>query len=234
MSGIPRPDGLTDGRVWQNPDGPRRTPHLFGLAHTHPLHWSADRDESQDFEYTIRGKLMQGRGLTTAAMKGNELEETMSGRSKDLDALALYTNSFGFRLSPHIPAAGKLSPEAERGKSLFFNKDTNCASCHSGPYYSDSSLTKPFKLHDVGTGDGENEKLGPSFDTPTLLGVYRMGPYLHDGRAKTLDDVLTINPGDKHGKTSQLTKGQRDELVAFLKSLPYEMPPLETANTVKK
>ena len=36
----------------------RRTA-LFGVAHTHPLHWSADRDEVQDFEYTIRGRLMQ-------------------------------------------------------------------------------------------------------------------------------------------------------------------------------
>ena len=49
-----------DGRVWQNPEGLRKTPPLFGLAHTHPLHWSADRDEVQDFEYTIRGQLMRG------------------------------------------------------------------------------------------------------------------------------------------------------------------------------
>lgn len=228
------PDGLTDGRVWQNPEGPRRTPHLFGLAHTHPLHWSSDRDEVQDFEYTIRGKLMQGRGLYSGSMKGNELEEVMAGKSKDLDAMALYTNSFGFSLSPHIPAPGKLSPEAERGKALFLNQDTKCASCHSGPYYTDSSLIKPFKLHDVGTGGGENEKLGPGYDTPTLLGVYRMGPYLHDGRAKTLDEVLTKNPGDKHGKTSHLSKKERDDLVAFLKSLPYEMPPEKTPNTVTK
>ena len=38
------PDGLHDGRVWQNPEGPRKTPNLFGMAHTHPLHWSGDRD----------------------------------------------------------------------------------------------------------------------------------------------------------------------------------------------
>ena len=228
------PDGLTDGRVWQNPEGPRRTPHLFGLAHTHPLHWSADRDEVQDFEYTIRGKLMQGRGLYSGKMKGNEIEMQCSGLSKDLDAMALYTNSFGFRLSPHNPATGTLSPEAERGKTLFFSTDVNCASCHTGPYYSDSTMTKPFKLHDVGTGGGENEKLGPGYDTPTLLGVYRTGPYLHDGRAKTLDDVLTINPGDKHGKTSHLTKAQRDDVVAFLKALPYETPPTKTPNTVKE
>ena len=39
------------------------------MAHTYPLHWSADRDEAQDFEYTIRGPLMQGRGLLSGSMK---------------------------------------------------------------------------------------------------------------------------------------------------------------------
>lgn len=227
------PDGLSDGRVWQNPEGPRRTPHLFGLAHTHPLHWSADRDEVQDFEYTIRGKLMQGRGLYSGSMKGNELEELMTGKSKDLDAMALYTNSFESKLSPHIPAPGKLSPEAERGKAIFFSAESKCATCHSGPYYTDSTRTKPFKMHDVGTGGGEGEKLGPAFDTPTLIGVYRMGPYLHDGRAKTLDEVITKNPGDRHGKTSHLKPSEVTDLVAFLKSLPYETPPKETPNTFK-
>lgn len=216
------PDGLSDGRVWQNPEGPRRTPHLFAMAHTHPLHWSADRDEVQDFEYTFRGKLMQGRGFVNGPLKEKELDEKLKGRSADLDAMAAYSNSFEARLSSHIPAPGKLSPEAERGKAIFFNKETNCASCHKGPYFTDSSLVKPFKLHDVGTGGGENEKLGPGYDTPTLLAVYRNGPYLHDGRAKTLHDVLTMNTDDKHGKTSHLSAKDRDDLVAFLKSLPYE------------
>lgn len=236
------PDGLSDGRVWNNPEGPRRTPHLFGLAHTHPLHWSADRDEVQDFEYTIRGKLMQGRGLATGSLTrktgftdGAELKELLAGRSKDLDALALYTNAFDFRLSPFAAEPGRLTPDAERGKAVFFSKEANCASCHSGPYYTDSKRTIPYNLHDVGTGgDPDMEKMGPKFDTPTLLGVYRMGPYLHDGRAKTLDDVLTVhNPNDRHGKTSHLSKREVADLVAFLKSLPFEMPPDQTPNTVK-
>ena len=54
------PDGDADGRTWQQPEGLRQTQPLFGLAWTHPLHWSADRDEVQDFEHTIQGKLMQG------------------------------------------------------------------------------------------------------------------------------------------------------------------------------
>jgi cytochrome c peroxidase len=87
----------------------------------------------------------------------------------------------------------------------------------------------------VGTGgDDPSEKMGPKYDTPTLLGVYRTAPYLHHGKAKTLRDVLTTcNKGDKHGKTSHLSPAQLDDLVAFLKSLPYEPPPDETPNTVK-
>jgi YVTN family beta-propeller protein len=234
------PDGLTDNRTWQNPEGNRKTPNLFGTAHTHPLHWSADRDESQDFEYTIRGQLMLGRGLTKDHLKSGKdtdrvaLDQKMTGLSKDLDALANYTNSFPVRLSPHA-VDGKLSAAAERGKVLFNNGTTECSKCHSGAYYSDSQLAKPYNLHDVGTGDGPREKMGPKFDTPTLLGVYRVGSYLHDGRAKTLHEVLTThNKSDKHGKTSHLKKEELDDLVEFLKALPYETPPTDTKNTVKK
>jgi YVTN family beta-propeller protein len=235
------PDGHHDGRVWHQPEGLRRTTALFGLAHTHPLHWSADRDEVQDFEYTIRSPLMRGTGLLRGSIKPKmgyhpvELEEKTSGRSKDLDALAIYCNSFDFTtLSPHIPAPGKLTPAAERGKQLFFTKEVGCASCHSGPYYTDSRLQKPFNLHDVGTGrDDRSERMGTKYDTPTLLGIYRTAPYLHDGKARTLREVLTTcNKGDRHGRTSHLTAAAIDDLVAFLKSLPYEPPPLVTANTV--
>ena len=234
------PDGHHDARVWQNPEGKRKTTALFGLAHTHPLHWSADRDEVQDFEYTIRSQLMQGAGLLRGPIKPKEpfkpteLDEHLAGRSKDLDALAIYCNSFEFTLSPHILAPGKLTAAAERGKQLFFSQQVGCANCHSGPYSTDSSLKKPFKLHDVGTGRGDRtEKIGYKYDTPTLLGVYRTAPYLHDGSAQTLRDVLTTcNKGDKHGKTSQLSKGEIDDLVQFLLSLPYETPPAMTANTV--
>ncbi len=234
------PDGLTDGRVWQNPEGNRKTQNLFGLAHTHPLHWSADRDEVQDFEYTVRGKLMRGSGLYKGSMKQSTgftdfaaLEQKTAGLSADVDALAVYTNSFPFRLSPHAAAPGKLTPAAERGKATFASTKTGCATCHSGPYFTDGKVTKPFVLHDVGTGDRDDEKIGPKYDTPTLLGVYRINSYLHDGRAKTLDEMLTTyNKNDKHGTTSHLKKDDVDDLVAFLKSLPYELPPDETPNTV--
>jgi YVTN family beta-propeller protein len=243
------PDGHHDSRVWHNPEGLRKTPALFGLAHTHPLHWSADRDEVQDFEYTIRSQLMQGRGLFSGSIKPKagfaktELEEHLSGRSADLDALAVYTNSFDFTLSPHAlaPRPGesdpmsRLSAGAQRGRKLFFSDQVGCAGCHSGPYYTDSRLQKPYNLHDVGTGnDDPSEKMGPAYDTPTILGVYRTAPYLHHGKAATLGEVLTtFNKQDRHGKTSHLKAAEIADLVEFLKSLPYEPPPRETPNTVK-
>lgn len=217
------PDGQPDGRTWHNPEGLRQTPPLQGLAFTHPQHWSADRDETQDFEHTIRGPLMGGRGLHKGALN-KPLGATNRGLSKDLDALAAYTNSHSFTLSPY--AKNGLSAAATRGQRLFASKQAKCAECHSGPFLTDSQSGRPSVRHNVGTGNADDsETMGPAYDTPMLLGLYRSAPYLHHGTAATLRDVLTTqNEGDKHGTTSHLTKSQIDDLVAFLKSLPFEQP----------
>ncbi len=217
------PDGDSDGRVWQQPEGLRDTQPLYGLAWTHPLHWSADRNEVQDFEHTIRGPLMQGRGLVRGAIH-EPLAQPNQGLSPALDALAVYTNTHTFALSPH--AKHGLSEAAQRGKTLFFDQKVGCATCHNGPLFTDSQPGAERKLHDVGTGKSDpTEKMEPAYDTPTLLGVYRSAPYLHHGKAKTLTEVLTtFNPDDLHGKTQQLTPKQIADLVAYLKCLPYEDP----------
>ena len=219
------PDGDADGRTWQNPEGLRNTQPLAGLSWTHPVHWSADRDEVQDFEHTIRGKLMQGQGLLKGKLP-DAVADPISGRSADLDALAAYTNSHKYPLSPY--AKHGLSDGAKRGRELFFSDATKCATCHFGPVYSDSQpiAVSEFLRHDVGTGaDDPSELMGPKYDTPTLLGVYRSAPYLHHGKAATLEDVLTTaNKGDLHGKTSQLTASEIADLTEFLKSLPYDDP----------
>ena len=222
------PDGDGDARTWQNPEGLRNTTALFGMAFTHPLHWSADRDETQDFEHTIRSPLMQGRGLIRGEPHPS-LDQPNGGRSAALDALAAYSNTHHVPLSPH--AKQGLSVAAQRGKDLFFNSATGCATCHTGPFYTDSTPAKPYHLHDVGTGDDDpTEKMGPKYDTPTLLGVYRTGPYLHHGKAQSLAEVLTkYNRHDRHGKTSQLTAGQVADMVEFLKALPYEDPEPQAA-----
>jgi cytochrome c peroxidase len=206
------------------------------MAWTHPIHWSADRDEVQDFEHTIRGPLMQGRGLIQGQVQ-ESLGAANAGLAETLDALAAYSNSHQASLSPH--AKKGLSEAAQRGRDLFFDKATQCATCHSGPFFCDSQPRAANQIvrHNVGTGDDDpSEKMGPAYDTPTLLGIYRTAPYLHDGTAATLKDVLTTaNPHDRHGKTSHLTSNEIADLVQFLKSLPYEDPePLAKAAGITK
>ena len=104
----------------------------------------------------------------------------------------------------------KLSKDAGKGKKVF--KKAQCINCHSGPYYTD------MKMHNVGTGKGsETDK---AFDTPTLSEVWRTAPYLNDGRAATMKDVLTtFNENDKHGKTSDFSEEQLAQLAEYVLSL---------------
>ena len=141
-----------------------------------------------------------------------------------LDALSAYTNSHGWTLSPH--GRNGLSESARRGRTLFMSNTVGCAQCHQGPYFTDSRPEGELLVHDVGTGnDDPSEKMGPRYDTPSLLGVYRTAPYLHHGKAATLRDVLRkYNRDDRHGKTSDLTDDQLVDLEEFLKALPYENP----------
>ncbi len=69
----------------------------------------------------------------------------------------------------------------------------------------------------MGTGKGREE--GLEFDTPILVEVWRTKPYLYDGRAATIKDVLTkYNPDDKHGKTFVVSKQEVDDLAEFILS----------------
>ena len=206
-------DGEQDGRTWLFPDGPRNTTNLRGLAHTQPLHWSADRDEVQDFEFTIR-ELQAGTGLIEEGEPHPELGQPNAGLSADLDALAAFVESLQPKPSPFRQADGTLSPAALRGQAVFHRADVGCADCHIPSLFTD------LLGHDIGTGNGPGELLGPAFDTPSLRGVWHTAPYLHDGRASTLQDVLvTHNPTDQHGQTVHLSEAEVQDLVAFLRSL---------------
>ena len=209
-------DGEQDGRTWSFPDGPRNTTNLRGVAHTHPLHWSADRDEVQDFEFTIR-ELQAGTGLIEDGEPQPELGQPNTDLSADLDALAAFVESLQPKPSPFRLADGTLTSAALRGQAVFHRADVGCADCHIPPLFTD------LLLHDIGTSSGPGELLGPAFDTPSLRGIWHTAPYLHDGRALTLREVLiTHNPTDRHGHTAHLSEAEVHDLVAFLRSLEGE------------
>jgi len=128
------------------------------------------------------------------------------------DAIDEYLKSLQPIPSPHL-VKGKLSAAAQRGKKLFFSETGRCSGCHSGELYTDQ------KSHDVGTL-GKFDQPSDRFYTPSLIEVWRTAPYLHDGSALTIRDVLTTsNPRKRHGNASGLTEQQIEDLAAFVLSL---------------
>ncbi len=205
-------EGEHDGRTWIfGFAGPRNTTTLHGMIQTYPLRWSAEWDEAADSEFAIRREQF-GAGLIDGDMHGT-LSDPNTGRSYELDCLAAFVDSLTM---PENRFSGTLDGDAvQRGKDLFNDPVVDCGRCHRPPYFTD------FSTHDVATADGPGERLGPEIDTPTLRDLYRSAPYLHDGSAATLHEVLTsANSGDQHGVTSHLSELDLQDLVAYMLSLP--------------
>jgi cytochrome c peroxidase len=52
-----------------------------------------------------------------------------------------------------------------------------------------------------------------------LTNIALTAPYLHDGSARTLEEIWTIyNPEDKHGRTNDLTKDELNDLIEYLRT----------------
>jgi len=115
-----------------------------------------------------------------------------------------------------------LTPAQERGRQIFFATETpagtpiprarQCHTCHRPPLFTNRLLSS------VGTkGPRDSADL---FDTPHLLGIAHSAPYLHDGRARTLEELwTTYQTNDLHGVSSHMTKRQLNDLVEYLKTL---------------
>jgi len=135
--------------------------------------------------------------------------------------LATYIRSLNPRPNRWRLAAGELSPAQERGQGIFersvdkfmkpIPESNRCSYCHSGPNGTNQ------KLFDVGTHK--------PLDNPGLLksaqltNVALTAPYLHDGSARSLEEIWTVyNPNDKHGRTNDLTKDELNDLIEYLRT----------------
>jgi DNA-binding beta-propeller fold protein YncE/mono/diheme cytochrome c family protein len=227
-------EGIDDGRVYDfssRGEGLRNTPTLLGRRGLGQgrLNWTGTLDEVQDFEHQIRD-MFDGRGfipddVLAVGTRNQPLGDSKAGLSPELDALAEYVASLDHvNPSPYRSPDGSLTPDAVAGKAQF--KRLGCDFCHGGTELTDSARDM---LHDVGTITSLSGMHGggPLFgiDTPTLLGVWETPPYLHDGSAPTLRDVLTTtNPDDLHGYVSALSPQQIDQLVAYLLQIDGDPP----------
>jgi DNA-binding beta-propeller fold protein YncE len=195
-----------------------------------------------------------------------------------------------FPRNPFLGADGASpSAAAERGRLIFNDESTGCASCHNGPTSSRQLFTdkrpnpgydpgapprgdgnNPYVRHAVGTenifdetdpdavaaldGARQNSILPlpaprgglDAYVTPVLNDIWNTPPFLHDGSAPTLLDVVRScrssqadcdapgmgrNVDEAHGKTAHLTPQQLNDLVAF-QNAPHN-PVGSTGSTIQ-
>ncbi len=195
-------EGREDGHTWGFPDGPRQTPMIAGrmITKTGPFHWSGEFASLRDFlDVTVRQRM--GGGVVDAQMA--------TQLSAFMDVIP----------APDNPYRREEMTDAQiRGAQAF--QKAQCNECHEG-----QALTNN-KQADVGTFvlNGPNPDIETvrktGLNTPSLLGLARSAPYLHDGSAKTIKErLLQTRHNDKHGKTSLLTDAELDDLVEFLRIL---------------
>lgn len=192
--------GISSERMDTLNDGTRNTFKtvlpLYNFAHTAPWTWHGWQKEPR------------------AAMR-KSMTETMLGpppTGDDIAAMLAYFSQLRPPPNPFRESDGSLTPAAERGKRVFEGTTAGCSNCHSGPYFTDG------EIHDVGLNRRDDAYSG--FNTPTLIGVYQRAKLLHDGRAKTLEEVLTgdHNPAKVTGN-GELSADELRDLIEYLKSL---------------
>lgn len=272
------------------------------------VHWNGDRDEVEDFEHTYRSLLGAGDcdGVEFAAgCQGGLIQRSPDTSVDPMDVNgdlgapnrnirgAVYDKIVGIRLThmadfvysltDFVKNPNPATEATERGRQIFNDPQTKCASCHNGgpgagkQFFTDkrpnpsfnpdlpgrADGNNPFVRNDVGTMNlfdatdplevamtnqnfqnsgnppdartipGSRGPLG-EYVTPVLNDLWNTPPYLHDGSAHTLLDVVRScstrtddcnaygagrNVDGQHGVTDMLTPQQLNDLVAFQNSL---------------
>ena len=189
-------DGHTNGQLNDNFsdgsfDSPKRVMTLLGKSEsTLPLAWNG---KVESFEDQVRNSIEKTMQSPQAAKEG------------DVEAIAAFIKTLPAPPGINV-ARGTVDPDQVASGLRLFNQ-LNCSDCHSG-----SSFTSP-EVFDVGLAD---EQSNTKFNPPSLLGVSQRGPYFHDGRSKTLREVLTKF---KHQISRDLTSKEVEALLAFLRSI---------------
>jgi len=134
--------------------------------------------------------------------------------SSKLGALHFYQ----LGLAAPAPPKGSFDPAAaKRGEAIFNGKEAHCSQCHVPPTYSDPgfNMHKPSEIC-TDSFQADRSPDGMYRTTPLRgLWAHAKGGYWHDGRYKTLGDV--VDHYDSCFKLG-LSAGQKSDLVEFLKS----------------
>lgn len=254
-------DGLRTSFGHDRRRGRRNSPSVAASGHMPVLFWDGRSDtlEAQSLHPIVDPLEMAGAlpeieaRIAAEPSYAEDFRKAFGDETVTIDRIAKALASFQRNLRPGQVRwrrfidgqRSALNDQQLRGLHLFRTKAA-CASCHSGPVFSDG------KFHNLGlTFYGrEREDLGRyevtgqardvgAFRTPSLLSTSRTGPWMHNGLFPSLEGIVRFyNAGGAHPRPTaaqehdplfprtdpmlqplNLTEEEIDDLVAFLETL---------------
>ncbi len=185
------PDLLADTKGDGRFGNPKRIPSLLNVSETGPWTWNGG-------ESSLEGQIKKS--LLSTMHRDESL------RAKGYDDISIAKDIAAFLLKQKIPVEENADSEKfRRGKLLFEGR--GCVRCHNPATHYTSRET-----FDVGVVD----ELGQSqFNPPSLNGISHRKAFFHDGRYRTIGDLLKSHPDAK----LSWSMDEVSEVVLFLKSL---------------
>jgi YVTN family beta-propeller protein len=195
-------EGREDGQVWHFEDGPRQTMSLAGrmLDKTAPYHWSGALPSISRFMDVTIAQRMGGNGIT-------EQQEIQ---------IAQYLVAAPPADNPFRGAA--LNASQQRGALVF--QMAACNTCHTGEALTNNGFANVGTASTNAANPDNFTNMPNGLNVPSLLGVGRTAPYLHDGSAPTLKARVEMSLGTNvHGNLTGVNDQMVDDLVAYLQTL---------------
>ena len=179
-------DTLGDGDY----GAPKRVPSLLGTRKTAPWGWTGSAASlAEQVEKSVMNTMHRDEPLAKESVAD----------------LVAFLETLEPPPAPSEFAVGEVEKRIKHGESVF--RDRGCVDCHTPSKFTTNAT------FDVGLAD---EKKRTEFNPPFLRGVSQRTRFFHDGRARSLEDVLTKF---QHQLEKPLDKSNRVALLAYLKSL---------------
>ena len=233
--------------TWSNPDlRSLEQQALVPMFGEHPVELGLRKDDR--FLSTIRSD-SRYRSLFASAFPGDPDPFTIGNVTKAIAGFerSIVSARSPYDRYHYYREDNAISESAKRGEIQFFDARLSCFRCHGGFNFTDSSVSertagRPVEFHNTGLYNpypapnvGIFEFTGRASDqgrfrAPTLRNIALTAPYMHDGSIPTLEGVIDhYAAGGRNGRDNPnkdplvsgftLTPQNRDDLIAFLKSL---------------
>jgi CxxC motif-containing protein (DUF1111 family) len=212
----------------EDQNGVRGRAHVLDDGRLGRFGWKANVPTVREF---VRDAFSAELGITVPNEPGLsfgvvEDDDEATDPEVDVGTIDAITAFIGF-LAP--PPRSRVDVTLEdHGEALF--RSVGCSNCHVPTLQTADGIDVPaytdLLLHDVAEPDALGIEEGAAgihdFRTPPLWGLGRTAPYLHDGRASTIEDAIARHAGEAlavRAEFAQLTARDREALLAFLRSL---------------